>query len=180
MNSLPGRFIVKNWLISSPDPNISYGIRCKPLKIEMVVRGYLSGHSFRLYRSGLRNICGNIIPENMIENDQFKKPIVTPTTKAEIGNHDEDISPSEIVSNKILDKKMYEKLHYISLELFKRGTEIAEKSGLPKGVWNLVNGIGEEAGAALTKHKDIKLKRKLSIKSAHFILKELLYGLSNK
>ena len=73
--------IVKNWLISSPDPNISYGIRCKPLKIEMVVRGYLSGHSFRLYRSGSRNICGNTIPENMIENDQFKKPIVTPTTK---------------------------------------------------------------------------------------------------
>ena len=122
--------IVNNWLISSPDPNISYGIRCKPLKIEMVVRGYLSGHSFRLYRSGLRNICGNIIPENMIENDQFKKPIVTPTTKAEIGNHDEDISPIEIISNKILDKKMYEKLHSISLELFKRGTEIAEKSGL--------------------------------------------------
>ena len=122
--------IVNNWLISSPDPNISYGIRCKPLKIEMVVRGYLSGHSFRLYKSGLRNICGNIIPENMIENDQFKKPIVTPTTKAEIGNHDEDISPIEIISNKILDKKMYEKLHSISLELFKRGTEIAEKSGL--------------------------------------------------
>ena len=122
--------IINNWLISSPDPNISYGIWCKPLKIEMVVRGYLSGHSFRLYRSGLRNICGNIIPENMIENDQFKKPIVTPTTKAEIGNHDEDISPIEIISNKILDKKMYEKLHSISLELFKRGTEIAEKSGL--------------------------------------------------
>ena len=122
--------IINNWLISSPDPNISYGVRCKPLKIEMVVRGYLSGHSFRLYKSGLRNICGNIIPENMIENDQFKKPIVTPTTKAEIGNHDEDISPSEIISNKILDKKMYEKLHSISLELFKRGTEIAEKSGL--------------------------------------------------
>ena len=122
--------IINNWLISSPDPNISYGVRCKPLKIEMVVRGYLSGHSFRLYKSGLRNICGNIIPENMIENDQFKKPIVTPTTKAEIGNHDEDISPIEIISNKILDKKMYEKLHSISLELFKRGTEIAEKSGL--------------------------------------------------
>ena len=122
--------IVSNWLISSPDPNISYGIKCKPLKIEMVVRGYLSGHSYRLYKSGLRNICGNILKENMIENDQFKEPIVTPTTKAEIGSHDQDISPSEIISSKILDKKLYEKLHYISLELFKRGTEIAKNSGL--------------------------------------------------
>ncbi|RCL69749.1 MAG: phosphoribosylaminoimidazolesuccinocarboxamide synthase [Cryomorphaceae bacterium] len=122
--------IVDNWLISSPDPNISYGKKCKPFKIEMVVRGYLSGHSYRLYKSGLRNICGNIIPEKMNENDQFKEPIVTPTTKAEIGSHDQDISPDEIISNKILDKKMYDKLHFISLELFNRGTEIAKKSGL--------------------------------------------------
>jgi len=122
--------IVDNWLISSPDPNISYGKKCKPFKIEMVVRGYLSGHSYRLYKSGLRNICGNIIPEKMNENDQFKEPIVTPTTKAEIGSHDQDISPDEIISNKILDKKMYDKLHFISLELFSRGTEIAKKSGL--------------------------------------------------
>ena len=122
--------IVDNWLISSPDPNISYGKKCKPFKIEMVVRGYLSGHSYRLYKSGLRKICGNIIPEKMNENDQFKEPIVTPTTKAEIGSHDQDISPDEIISNKILDKKMYDKLHFISLELFNRGTEIAKKSGL--------------------------------------------------
>ena len=122
--------IVDNWLISSPDPNISYGKKCKPFKIEMVVRGYLSGHSYRLYKSGLRKICGNIIPEKMNENDQFKEPIVTPTTKAEIGSHDQDISPDEIISNKILDKKIYEKLHFISLELFNRGTEIAKKSGL--------------------------------------------------
>lgn len=122
--------IVDNWLISSPDPNISYGKKCKPFKIEMVVRGYLSGHSYRLYKSGLRNICGNIIPEKMNENDQFKEPIVTPTTKAEIGSHDQDISPDEIISNKILDKKMYDKIHFISLELFNRGTEIAKKSGL--------------------------------------------------
>ena len=122
--------IVDNWLISSPDPNISYGKKCKPFKIEMVVRGYLSGHSYRLYKSGLRKICGNIIPEKMNENDQFKEPIVTPTTKAEIGSHDQDISPDEIISNKILDKKMYDKLHFISLELFNRGTEIAKNSGL--------------------------------------------------
>jgi len=122
--------IVDNWLISSPDPNISYGKKCKPFKIEMVVRGYLSGHSYRLYKSGLRNICGNIIPEKMNENDQFKEPLVTPTTKAEIGSHDQDISPDEIISNKILDKKMYDKIHFISLELFNRGTEIAKKSGL--------------------------------------------------
>ena len=122
--------IVDNWLISSPDPNISYGKKCKPFKIEMVVRGYLSGHSYRLYKSGLRNICGNIIPKKMNENDQFKEPIITPTTKAEIGSHDQDISPNDIISNKILDKKMYDKLHSISLELFNRGTEIAKNSGL--------------------------------------------------
>ena len=122
--------IVDNWLISSPDPNISYGKKCKPFKIEMVVRGYLSGHSYRLYKSGLRNICGNIIPKKMNENDQFKEPIITPTTKAEIGSHDQDISPVDIISNKILDKKMYDKLHSISLELFNRGTEIAKNSGL--------------------------------------------------
>jgi len=122
--------IVDNWLISSPDPNISYGKKCKPFKIEMVVRGYLSGHSYRLYKSGLRNICGNIIPKKMNENDQFKEPIITPTTKAEIGSHDQDISPDDIISNKILDKKMYDKLHSISLELFNRGTEIAKNSGL--------------------------------------------------
>ena len=122
--------IVENWLISSPDPNISYGKKCNPLKIEMVVRGYLSGHSYRLYKSGCRNICGNILPENMKENEKFKKPIITPTTKADIGNHDQDISPNDIFSRKILDRKSYEKLHFISLELFKRGSEIASKSGL--------------------------------------------------
>ena len=96
----------------------------------MVVRGYLSGHSFRLYKSGLRNICGNIVPEKMNENDKFNEPIVTPTTKADIGNHDQDISPSEILSSNLLDKDTYDKLHYISLELFKRGTQIAKNSGL--------------------------------------------------
>ena len=122
--------IVNNWLISSPDPNVSYGKKCKPLKIEMVVRGYLSGHSYRLYKSGLRNICGNISPEKMNENDKFNEPIVTPTTKADIGNHDQDISPSEILSSNLLDKDTYDKLHFISLELFKRGTQIAKNSGL--------------------------------------------------
>ena len=96
----------------------------------MVVRGYLSGHSYRLYKSGLRNICGNIIPEKMNENDKFNEPIVTPTTKADIGNHDQDISPSEILSSNLLDKDTYDKLHFISLELFKRGTQIAKNSGL--------------------------------------------------
>jgi len=122
--------IVNNWLISSPDPNVSYGKKCKPLKIEMVVRGYLSGHSYRLYKSGLRNICGNTVPEKMSENDKFKEPIVTPKTKADIGNHDLDISPSEILSSNLLDKNTYDKLHFISLELFKRGTQIAKNSGL--------------------------------------------------
>ena len=122
--------IVNNWLISSPDPNVSYGKKCKPLKIEMVVRGYLAGHSYRLYKSGVRNICGNIIPENMNENDKFNDPIVTPTTKAEIGKHDQDISPGEILLNNLLDKNTYEKLHFLSLELFNRGSQIAKNSGL--------------------------------------------------
>ena len=122
--------IIDNWLIEMPDPNVSIGKKCNPIKIEMVVRGYLSGHSYRLYKSGLRNICGNIVPEKMNENDKFNEPIVTPTTKADIGNHDQDISPSEILSSKLLDKDTYDKLHFISLELFKRGTQIAKNSGL--------------------------------------------------
>jgi phosphoribosylaminoimidazole-succinocarboxamide synthase len=122
--------IIDNWLIDSPDPNVSVGKKCDPIKIEMVVRGFLSGHSYRFYDSGQRNLCGNILPENMKENDKFKSPIVTPATKAEKGFHDEDISPKSIIEKNIIDKNDYEYLHEKSLELFKRGTELASKNGL--------------------------------------------------
>ena len=122
--------IIDNWLIEIPDPNVSIGKKCNPIKIEMVVRGYLSGHSYRLYNSGHRNLCGNILPENMKENDKFKSPIITPATKAEKGLHDEDISPKSIIEQNIINKDDYEYLHEKSLELFKRGTDLASKNGL--------------------------------------------------
>ena len=122
--------IIDNWLIEMPDPNVSIGNKCNPIKIEMVVRGYLSGHSYRLYNSGHRNLCGNILPENMKENDKFKSPIITPATKAEQGLHDEDISPKSIIEQNIINKDDYEYLHEKSLELFKRGSDLASKNGL--------------------------------------------------
>ena len=122
--------IIENWLIDSPDPNVSIGKKCKPIKVEMVVRGYLSGHSYRFYNSGQRNLCGNNLPENMRENDKFKFPIVTPATKAEKGFHDEDISPKSIIEKNIINRNDYEYIHEKSLELFKRGTELASKNGL--------------------------------------------------
>ena len=122
--------IIDNWLIEMPDPNVSIGKKCDPIKIEMVVRGYLSGHSYRLYNSGQRNLCGNILPENMKQNDKFKSPIITPATKAEKGLHDEDISPKSIIEQNIINKNDYEYLHEKSLELFKRGTDLASKNGL--------------------------------------------------
>lgn len=122
--------IIDNWLIEIPDPNVSIGKKCNPIKIEMVVRGYLSGHSYRLYNSGHRNLCGNILPENMKENDKFKSPIITPATKAEKGLHDEDISPKSIIEQNIINKDDYEYLHEKSLELFKRGSDLASKNGL--------------------------------------------------
>ncbi|MEC7877058.1 MAG: phosphoribosylaminoimidazolesuccinocarboxamide synthase [Bacteroidota bacterium] len=122
--------IIENWLIDSPDPNVSIGKKCKQIKVEMVVRGYLSGHSYRFYNSGQRNLCGNTLPENMRENDKFKFPIVTPATKAEKGFHDEDISPKSIIEKNIINKNDYEYIHEKSLELFKRGTELASKNGL--------------------------------------------------
>ena len=122
--------IVPNWLISSPDPNVSIGEACEPFKVEMVVRGYLSGHAARIYKSGERIICGVKMPEGMIENDKFKNPIITPTTKAENGSHDEDISRKEILSNNIVNEKDYIVLEEYSLKLFNEGTKIAKKQGL--------------------------------------------------
>jgi phosphoribosylaminoimidazole-succinocarboxamide synthase len=122
--------IVPNWLISNPDPNVSIGKKCNPIKVEMVVRGYLSGHAFREYNSGKREICGNKIKNGLKENDKFKFPIITPTTKADQGLHDQDINPTEIIKQKLLSKEDYDKIYEISLLLYKRGSEIANKQGL--------------------------------------------------
>lgn len=121
--------IVKNWLINSPFPNTSIGLKCNPLPIEIVVRGYLSGHSFRLYQSGLREICGIKLPDGLKENDKLPNPIITPTTKAHQG-HDEDISKDDIISKGLIEKDIYEKIEEISLKLFQRGTEMAKKRNL--------------------------------------------------
>ena len=122
--------IVPNWLISNPDPNVSIGKKCNPIKVEMVVRGYLSGHAFREYNSGKREICGNKIKNGLKENDKFKFPIITPTTKADQGLHDQDINPTDIIKQKLLSKEDYDKIYEISLSLYKRGSEIANKQGL--------------------------------------------------
>ena len=122
--------IVPNWLISNPDPNVSIGKKCNPIKVEMVVRGYLSGHAFREYNSGKREICGNKMKNGLKENDKFKFPIITPTTKADQGLHDQDINPTEIIKQKLLSKEDYDKIYEISLSLYKRGSEIANKQGL--------------------------------------------------
>jgi len=121
--------IVPNWLISSPHPNVSIGKMCEPFKVEMVVRGYLAGHAARTYQSGLRNICGVILPDGLKENDKLPYPIITPTTKASKG-HDEDISKEEIIKQGIVSKEHYEELEKYSLAIYARGQEISNKMGL--------------------------------------------------
>ena len=121
--------IIDNWLISSPDPNVSIGHRLNPIKIEMVIRGYLSGHSDRVYKSGKRSICGVKLENGLVSNQKFNKPIITPSTKADVG-HDEDISKTDIIDQKILSIDQYEEIEYITRKLFERGTEIAKKRGL--------------------------------------------------
>ena len=122
--------LVPNWLISTPDVNIAIGHSCEPFKVEMVIRGYLSGHAAREYKKGLRMICGVGMPDGMIENDKFPSPIITPATKAEFGEHDEDISMENIISKGIVSKSDYEVLEDYTHKLFQRGTEIASKRGL--------------------------------------------------
>ena len=119
--------IVPNWFISSPDPNVSIGHLCEPFKVEMVIRGYLSGHAAREYKKGKRLLCGINMPEGMIENDKFPAPIITPATKAEFGNHDEDISKEEIIKRNIVSKKDYEVLESYTKKLFDKGSEIAKE-----------------------------------------------------
>ena len=122
--------IVPNWLIDSPDPNVSIGHLCKPFKIEMVIRGYLSGHALREYKKGNRIICGVSMPEEMNENDKFPEPIITPATKAEFGNHDEDISKQEIINRGLVSKDDYEILENYTKLLFERGSQLANDRGL--------------------------------------------------
>ncbi|MFA6712982.1 MAG: phosphoribosylaminoimidazolesuccinocarboxamide synthase [Bacteroidales bacterium] len=122
--------IVKNWKIASPDPMVTIGYRCESLPVEMIVRGYLTGSSWRAYKAGAREICGVHIPEGMREHQKFEKPIITPTSKAEIGSHDQDISKEEIISSNLISKKDYEELERITLALYNRGCEIAAKQGL--------------------------------------------------
>lgn len=124
------RDIVPNWKLSSPDPNVTIGVRCEPLKVEMVVRGYLAGHAWRTYRAGKRILCGVELPEGLKENDKFPAPIITPSTKAEQGLHDEDISREEILSSGLVDKEVYSLLEKYALQLFQRGSEWADERGL--------------------------------------------------
>ena len=122
--------IVPNWLIHSPDPNVSVGHLCTPFKVEMVIRGYLSGHAAREYKKGNRVICGKIMPNGMIENDKFPNPIITPATKAEFGEHDEDISKEEIIEKGVVSEYDYKILEKYTKALFKKGSELAKESGL--------------------------------------------------
>tara|TARA_B100001559_G_scaffold302895_1_gene291035 strand:+ start:835 stop:1770 length:936 start_codon:yes stop_codon:yes gene_type:complete len=121
--------LVPNWVYDSPDPNVTIGVACKPFKVEMVIRGYLSGHAAREYKIGKREISGVSMPEGMNENDRFPHPIITPSTKAESG-HDQDISKEEIISKEIVSESDYLKLERYTYDLFKRGSKIAQKQGL--------------------------------------------------
>ena len=122
--------IVPNWLIATPDPNVAIGHLCEPFKVEMVIRGYLSGHAAREYAVGKRTICGVTMPEGLKENDKFPTPIITPTTKADNGSHDEDISREAILSNGIVTEEDYLVLEKYTRDLYQRGTEIAASKGL--------------------------------------------------
>ncbi len=121
--------IVPNWKIATPDPMVTVGRLCEPFKVEMVVRGYLSGHAWREYQAGKRSLCGMPMPDGMKENDKFPQPIITPTTKEDVG-HDEDISKEEILRLGLVSKDDYEQLEKYTLALFQRGTEMAAKRGL--------------------------------------------------
>lgn len=135
LNQIAARFlkatsdICPNWLISTPDPNVAIGKRCEPIRIEMVIRGYLAGHAWRTYKSGLRELCGVVLPEGLKENDKLPTPIITPAGKAEEG-HDEDISREEILRKGLVTEQVYAKMEDYTRKLFTRGTEIAAQHGL--------------------------------------------------
>jgi len=121
--------IVPNWKLAAPDPMVTVGLRCEPFKVEMVIRGYLTGSAWREYKAGARTLCGIALPDGMKENEKFPSPIITPTTKADEG-HDENISKEEIIASGLVGKADYERLEQYTQALFKRGTEIAAKKGL--------------------------------------------------
>ncbi len=122
--------IVPNWKLATPDPMVTVGLRCEGYPVEMIVRGYLCGSAWRTYKSGVREICGVKIPDGMRENQRFPQPVITPTTKAELGRHDEDITREEILSQGLVSLEEYEMLEKYTIALFLRGTEIAAKRGL--------------------------------------------------
>ena len=124
------RDILPNWKLATPDPMVTVGLRCEGYPVEMIVRGYLCGSAWRAYKSGVREICGVRLPEGMRENEAFPTPIITPTTKAEIGMHDEDISREEIIAKGLVPAEEYALLEQYALALFARGQEIAAKQGL--------------------------------------------------
>lgn len=136
LNQIATRFmemtshLVPNWLIATPDPNVAVGHLCEPFKVEMVIRGYLSGHAAREYALGKREICGVTMPEGLKENDQFPEPIITPTTKADNGEHDADISREEILAKGIVTLEDYEVLENYTRVLYNKGTQIAADRGL--------------------------------------------------
>ena len=136
LNQIATRFmeltedIVPNWLIATPDPNVAVGHLCEPFKVEMVIRGYVSGHAAREYAAGRRQICGVTMAEGLKENDKFPEPIITPTTKADNGSHDEDISREDILAKGIVSEEDYIVLEKYTRDLFQRGTEIAASRGL--------------------------------------------------
>ena len=135
LNQLASKFlkatedIVPNWMIDSPDPNVTVGHMCEPFKVEMVIRGYLTGHAWRTYKSGKRELCGVTLPEGMKEHQKFPEPIITPSTKADEG-HDEDISREEIIAQGIVSEEDYKQLEAYTRAIFQRGTEIAAEQGL--------------------------------------------------
>lgn len=122
--------LVPNWLLASPDPNVAIGKACDPFKVEMVIRGYLSGHAAREYKAGKRTLCGLPMPDGMRENDPFPQPIITPATKAGEGEHDQDIAREDIIAQGIVSQADYEVLEKYTRDLFRRGTEIAAQRGL--------------------------------------------------
>ena len=122
--------IVPNWLLATPDPNVAVGYLCEPFKVEMVIRGYMSGHAAREYKAGKRILCGVGMPEGMKENDAFPQPIITPATKAEMGDHDEDISREDIIKRGIVTEADYVILEDYTKKLFQKGTEMAASRGL--------------------------------------------------
>tara|TARA_B100001142_G_scaffold106460_1_gene108315 strand:- start:2444 stop:3391 length:948 start_codon:yes stop_codon:yes gene_type:complete len=121
--------IVPNWMEATPDPSVTIGEKCDPFMVEMVIRGYLTGHAWREYKAGKRILCGVPMPDGMIENQKFERPLITPTTKADVG-HDEDISREEILAQKIVSEEDYIQLEEYTRDLFQRGTDIAAEKGL--------------------------------------------------